>query len=247
MGEGVCLVTGASRGIGAAIAVLAGERGYRVCVNYASDAAAAAGVVRAIEDAGGVARAVRADVADEADVDRLFVEADELGPLELLVNNAGIPAGYGPLVDLDAAATRRMIEVNVLGPLLCCRAAVRRMATDRGGAGGSIVNISSAAARIGGATEWVDYASTKGAIDTLTLGLAREVASVGIRVNAIRPGLVDTDFNSYASPGRLARLAPTVPMGRAGTPDEIADAVLWFAGPGASFTTGAILDISGGR
>ncbi len=240
-------MTGASRGIGAAIAVLAGERGYRVCVNYANDAAAAAGVVRAIEDAGGVARAVRADVADEADVDRLFAEADELGPLELLVNNAGIPAGYGPLVDLDAAATRRMIEVNVLGPLLCCRAAVRRMATDRGGAGGSIVNISSAAARIGGATEWVDYASTKGAIDTLTLGLAREVASVGIRVNAIRPGLVDTDFNSYASPGRLDRLAPTVPMGRAGTPDEIADAVLWFAGPGASFTTGAILDISGGR
>ena len=247
MSTPVALVTGASRGIGAAVARLAAARGYAVCVNYAADAAAADATVAAIEAAGGVARAVAADVSDDADVLRLFAEADAMGPLALLVNNAGIAARYGPVAELDAAATRRMLEVNVLGVLLCAREAVRRMSTDTGGAGGVIVNISSAAARIGGATEWVDYASSKGAVDTLTLGLAREVASQGIRVNAVRPGLVDTEFNDHATPGRLARIAPLIPLQRPGTPEEIADAVLWLASPGASYTTGAIVDVAGGR
>ena len=243
----VALVTGAGRGIGAAIAELAAEHGFAVCVNYAANAAAADAVVARIDAGGGHARAVAADVADEADVLRLFAACDEMGALGLLVNNAGIAAGYGPLSELSAEATRRMLEVNVLGAMLCAREAVRRMSTARGGLGGSIVNISSAAARIGGATEWVDYAASKGAIDTLTLGLAREVASEGIRVNCVRPGLVDTDFNRYASPGRVARIAPSIPIGRVGTPIEIAEAVLWFASPAAGFAAGAILDVSGGR
>lgn len=247
MNSPVALVTGASRGIGAAVARLAATRGYAVCVNFTADAAAAAAVVDHIVAGGGTAVAVQADVADEAQVAELFAACDALGRLELLVNNAGIAAGYGPLAELDAGATRRMLEVNVLGALLCAREAVRRMSTARGGAGGSIVNVSSAAARIGGATEWVDYAASKGAIDTMTLGLAREVAAEGIRVNAVRPGLVDTDFNLYATPGRVERIAPSIPLGRVGTPDEIADAVLWLASPGASFTVGAILDVTGGR
>jgi len=243
----VALVTGASRGIGAAVAALAAARGYAVCVNYASDRAAAESVVAGVEALGGTARAVRADVASEADVLALFRAGAELGPITLVVNNAATAAGYGPLADLDAAATLRMLEVNVLGTILCCREAVRSMATSRGGAGGCIVNISSGAARHGGATEWVDYAASKGAIDTLTMGLAREVASEGIRVNCVRPGLVDTDFNLHAPAGRAERITPSIPMGRIGTPAEIADAVLWLASPGASFTTGAILDVSGGR
>ncbi len=247
MSRRVAIVTGASRGIGAAVARLAAQRGYAVCVNYANDERAAAGVVEEIEEMGGEARAVAADVALEADVLRLFAAADELGPLALLVNNAGVAAGYGPVADIDVEATRRMLEVNVLGALVCAREAVRRMSTTRGGDGGVIVNISSAAARVGGATEWVDYAASKGAIDTLTLGLAREVATEGIRVNGVRPGLVDTEFNDYATPGRLARIAPMIPMQRAGTPEEIADAVLWLASPGASYATGAIIDVTGGR
>ena len=245
MDRPIMLVTGASRGIGAATARMAAQRGYAVAVNYAASATAADELVAELRAAGHDALAVRADVADEADVVAMFEAVDErLGPLDVLVNNAGTAGGYGHLVDLDAQATRRMLDVNVLGSMLCCREALKRMLPRRSG---SIVNVSSAAARVGGATEWVNYAASKGAIDTLSVGLAREVASAGVRVNAIRPGLVDTDFNDHATPGRLERILPALPMGRCGTVEEIAESILWLAGPAASYVTGAVLDVTGAR
>jgi NAD(P)-dependent dehydrogenase (short-subunit alcohol dehydrogenase family) len=241
----VTIVTGGSRGIGAATCRTLGRRGHAVIVNFAAGRNAALDVVGDIERGGGRAVAVHADVASESDVVAMFDEAEALfGHVTGLVNNAGTAASYGPVADLDAAATTRMLMVNVLGPLLCCREAVRRMEP-----GSAIVNVSSGAARIGGANEWVDYASSKGAVDTMTLGLAREVAAKGIRVNAVRPGLIETDFNDHATPGRLERVlaAGTVSMGRAGSPDEVAATIAWLLSDGASYVTAAIVDVTGGR
>ncbi|MSO85205.1 MAG: SDR family oxidoreductase [Rhodospirillales bacterium] len=245
---GVAIVTGASRGIGAAIARLAGASGYAVAVNYAKDRKGAEAVAAEIERAGGSARAIRADVSVEADVVRLFAEADRLGPLALLVNNAGVTGRLGRVDALTAEDLRAVFDVNIAGAFLCAREAVRRMSTRRGGAGGAIVNLSSRAAQIGGAGDWVHYAAAKGAIDTLTVGLAREVAAEGIRVNAVAPGLIATGLHAAAgAPDRVARMAPTVPMGRAGTPEEVAACVLWLASPEAAYVTGAILPVTGGR
>ena len=243
----VTIITGASRGIGAATALLAAAQGDAVCVNYAADEDAAEAVVRAITSAGGTAMAVRADVADEADVMRLFSSVDDtLGPVGLLVNNAGVAGDVGPVESVTAAGLTRVFAVNVAGAFLCAREAVRRMSTARGGAGGAIVNVSSRAAQIGGSNEWVAYAATKGAIDTMTVGLAREVAALGIRVNGVRPGLIDTDFHDLI-PGRLERMAPTVPLTRAGTSHEVAEAILWLASDAASYVTGSSVDVAGGR
>jgi NAD(P)-dependent dehydrogenase (short-subunit alcohol dehydrogenase family) len=243
----VTIVTGASRGIGAATALLAASHGDAVCVNYAHDAAAAGDVVQRIADAGGTAIAICADVAHEADVVRLFAEVDgTLGTVGLLVNNAGVAGDHGPVERVTAGGLERVLAVNVTGAFLCAREAVRRMSTGNGGHGGAIVNVSSRAAELGGAGEWVAYAATKGAIDTMTIGLAREVAALGIRVNAVSPGLIDTEFHDIA-PGRLERLTPMVPMGRAGTADEVAEAIMWLASDASGYVTGSRLDVSGGR
>jgi NAD(P)-dependent dehydrogenase (short-subunit alcohol dehydrogenase family) len=243
------IVTGGSRGIGAATARLAAARGYKVCVNYHDAAAAARSVVHDIESAGGRAIAVQADMASETDVQRLFATVDrDLGPLDALVNNAGITGPVGRVEDVSLATLRRVMNVNVIGCFLCARAAVRRLSTDRGGRGGAIVNLSSAAATRGSPNEFVHYAASKGAIDTFTIGLAREVAREGIRVNAVTPGLIETEIHTAAGdPGRMARLAPTVPMGRGGTASEVAEAILWLLSDAASYITGANLRISGGR
>ncbi|HLY22515.1 MAG TPA: SDR family oxidoreductase [bacterium] len=248
-GDQVLVVTGAGRGIGAAVARLAGARGYAVAVNYVRDERAAVEVVRRIEAADGRARAIRGDVSNEADVVALFAEAARvLGPVTALVNNAGVSSRPGRLDGLAAGDLSRVLGTNVAGTILCAREAVRRMSPRHGGRGGVIVNISSAAARLGGPGEWVHYAASKGAVDTFTIGLAREVAAEGIRVNAVRPGLILTDIHTTAGdPDRPARLAPTIPMGRGGTADEVAEAVLWLLSPAASYTTGAILDVTGGR
>jgi len=243
------IVTGASRGIGAAVAELAATRGYAVALGYRNEREAAELSAERIRSAGGRAAAIGVDVADEAGVARLFERAEvELGPVAGLVNNAGIT---GPLVRLEALTTAdlaRVLAVNVTGSVLCAREAVRRMSTRRGGNGGAIVNISSRAAELGGGGEWVHYALTKGAIDTLTVGLAREVASDGIRVNAVAPGLIATGLHAAAgAPDRLARLAPAIPQQRAGTPAEVAQAVLWLLSDEAAYVTGAILPVSGGR
>jgi NAD(P)-dependent dehydrogenase (short-subunit alcohol dehydrogenase family) len=243
------LITGGGRGIGAACALLAAARGYQVCVNYHSDSEAAAGVVRAIEAAGGTAFAVQADVADEGAVERMFALADErLGPLDALVNNAGVLARQTRVEQMDAARINRILATNVTGSFLCAREAVRRMSTRHGGRGGAIVNLSSRAAVLGAANEYVDYAASKAALDALTIGLAREVGNEGIRVNGVRPGLIDTSMHaSGGEPGRIQRLQSTVPMGRGGTPDEVAKAVLWLLSDEASYMTGTIIDVSGGR
>ncbi len=247
--EGTLIVTGAGRGIGAALAKLAGDRGYRVAVNFAQDSQSAAEVVRHIAAAGGSATAIQADISREQEILKLFEAAErELGPLAALVNNAGITGGFARVEALTGATITQVFTVNVIGAMLCAREAVRRMSTRHGGRGGSIVNISSRAAQIGGAGEWVHYAASKGALDTFTLGLAREVATEGIRVNAVAPGHVLTDLHATSGdPDRPMRLAPTVPMGRPATPKEIAEAVLWLLSPAASYTTGAILAVSGGR
>jgi NAD(P)-dependent dehydrogenase (short-subunit alcohol dehydrogenase family) len=245
--QGTLVVTGAGRGIGAAVAKLAAARGYRVAVNFAQDAQSAADVVRHIAASGGSATAFQADISREQEVVRLFEVAQrELGPLTGLVNNAGVTGGFARVEAVTSATLTQVFAVNVIGAMLCAREAVRHMSTRHGGRGGSIVNISSRAAQIGGAGEWVHYAASKGALDTFTLGLARELATEGIRVNAVAPGHVLTNLHaSSGDPDRPKRLAPS--MGRAGTPEEIAEAVLWLLSPAASYTTGAILAVSGGR
>lgn len=248
-GLGTLIVTGASRGIGAAIARLAPPRGWSVAVNYCTGEREAANVVHEIVSAGGRAIAIRADVAHEDQIVEMFRVAErELGPITGLVNNAGITGGFARVEDVTAAAIEKTLAVNVTGAILCAREAVRRMSTRRGGRGGAIVNISSRAADTGAAGEWVHYAASKGAIDSFTIGLAREVATEGIRVNAISPGLTETGLHAAnGEPGRLERLMPTIPMRRAGLPHEIAEGVLWLLSPAASYTTGAILDMGGGR
>jgi NAD(P)-dependent dehydrogenase (short-subunit alcohol dehydrogenase family) len=245
----VLLVTGGGRGIGAATALLAGQRGYAVAVNYTADAASATSVVERICADGGQALAVQADVSDEAQVLALYARIDqELGPLTALVNNAGVVDSTQRLEDQSLARWQRMFAINVFGTLLCAREAVKRMSTKHGGKGGTIVNVSSVAARIGGAGQYVDYAAAKGAVDVFTLGLAREVAAEGIRVNAVRPGVIDTEIHaSGGQPGRAQHLAPTIPMQRPGTADEVARAILWLLSDEASYATGAVLDIAGGR
>src|SRR5580658_7694778 len=246
---GVIIVTGAGRGIGAAVALLAGARGYAVAVNYARSEAPALALVQAIEAAGGRAAALPGDVAAEDEVVRLFERAErDLGPIKALVNNAGITGGFARVDEVTSAAIATVFAVNVSGTILCSREAVRRMSTRRGGSGGAIVNISSLAAHTGSAGEWVHYAASKGAIDSFTIGLAREVATEGIRVNAVAPGLIETGLHAANGvPDRLDRLAATIPMQRPGTPLEVAEGVLWLLSPAASYTTGAILEIGGGR
>src|SRR5216683_8057100 len=247
--HGTLIVTGASRGIGAAIAKMAGERGFFVAVNFVNGKGEAAAVVQEIVSAGGRARAIQADVAREEDVIRLFETAErELGPIKALVNNAAISGGFARVESVSAGALAQVMAVNITGAFLCAREAVRRVSTRHGGTGGVIVNISSRAAKTGSAGEWVHYAASKGAIDSFTIGLAREVATEGIRVNAVAPGLIDTGLHAAnGEPDRLNRLATTIPMHRPGTALEVAEAVLWLLSPGASYSTGAILEVGGGR
>jgi NAD(P)-dependent dehydrogenase (short-subunit alcohol dehydrogenase family) len=246
--RGVLLVTGGSRGIGATVARSAAEAGWAVCLTYRDDSTAAAAVTDAIEAAGGVAVSVRADVSVEADVLAAFAAADSLGPLTAMVANAGIVGARARVDELTAERVERLLAVNVLGTVLCCREAVRRMSTRHGGTGGAIALVSSAASRLGSPGEYVDYAATKGAVDTLGIGLAREVAAEGIRVNVVRPGIVDTDIHARGGqPDRVERLGPAVPMGRAGRADEVAAAVLWLLGEEAGYCTGSVLDVAGGR
>lgn len=249
MASQVVLVTGGSRGIGAATALLAAGQGYAVGVNYRRDEAAAASVVAQIVAAGGRAVALQADVSDEADVVAMFQRLDEaLGPLTALVNNAGILETQMRVEAMDAARIGRILATNVTGTLLCCREAVRRMSTRHGGHGGAIVNVSSVAAKTGSPGEYVDYAASKGAMDTLTVGLAQEVAQEGIRVNAVRPGFIYTGMHADGGePGRVDRVKTFVPMRRGGQPDEVAQAILWLLSPQASYTTGTSIDVAGGR
>lgn len=245
----VLLITGGGRGIGAATALLAASRGYAVAVNYATNSLAADEVVRTIRDNGGNAMAVQADVGDEAQVLAMFRKVDaRFGRLTALVNNAGVVDMTARVDEMSFARLERMFRINVIGSFVCAREAVRRMSTRYGGSGGAIVNISSGAARLGSPGQYVDYAASKGAIDTFTIGLAKEVAEEGIRVNAVRPGLIDTEIHASGGlPDRAFELAPTVPMKRTGTAEEIAGAILWLLSPEASYTTTALLDVTGGR
>jgi len=243
------LITGASRGIGAATARLAGARGWSVGVNYAGNEAAANETVKAVEAAGGRAIAIKGDVADEQDVVAMFDATEAaFGKLNGVFNNAGIVRIGSKIADMDAAVTRRLFDINVYGAFLVAREAARRMAKSRGGNGGSLVNMSSAAARLGGGGEMVDYAASKGAIDTLTLGLAKELGPEGVRVNAIRPGLIDTEIhNDSGDLNRIGRLVGGVPMGRAGTAAEVGETVVWLIDDTSSYVNGAIIDVAGGR
>ncbi|KQU89427.1 sugar dehydrogenase [Variovorax sp. Root318D1] len=245
----VLLITGGGRGIGAATALLAAKRGYAVAVNYASNSLAADEVVRTIRAGGGTAVAVQADVGDEAQVTAMFQKVDaRLGRLTALVNCAGVVDVQARVDEMTALRLERMFRTNVIGSFICAREAVRRMSTRYGGAGGAIVNVSSAAARLGSPGQYVDYAASKGAIDTFTIGLAKEVGAEGIRVNAVRPGLIDTEIHaSGGMPDRAFELAPTVPMQRTGSAEEIAGAILWLLSEEASYTTMALLDVTGGR
>jgi NAD(P)-dependent dehydrogenase (short-subunit alcohol dehydrogenase family) len=246
--SGVLLVTGGSRGIGAAVAVLAARHGFDVAVNYLQDERAAGAVVDAVRAQGVRGLAVRADVSVEADVVRMFEAVDTFGPLAALVNNAGITGGFARVADVKASMLERLIAVNVTGAMLCAREAVRRLSTVWGGRGGSIVNVSSIAARLGGAGEWVHYAASKGAIQSFTVGLAREIAAEGVRVNAVAAGIVDTELHAAAGdPHRAKRTGATVPIGRAATPHEIAEAIVWLTSPESSYVTGTILEAGGGR
>jgi NAD(P)-dependent dehydrogenase (short-subunit alcohol dehydrogenase family) len=243
------LITGGSRGIGAATALLAARQGYAVAVNYSVNSLAADEVVRQIRQSGGQAMAVQADVANEAQVMAMFEKIDaKFGRLTALVNNAGVVDQTTRVDAITLARLQRMFEVNVFGSFLCAREAVRRMSTRHGGAGGAIVNVSSAAARLGSPGQYVDYASAKGAIDTFTLGLAKEVAAEGIRVNAVRPGIIDTEIHASGGlPDRARDVAPQVPMQRAGSAEEVAESIVWLLSDQASYTTGALLDVAGGR
>jgi NAD(P)-dependent dehydrogenase (short-subunit alcohol dehydrogenase family) len=244
--SGVMLVTGGGRGIGAATARLAAKRGYRVCVNYRADERSARELA---EQIGHNAIAVQGDVAIEADVLRLFETVDEkMGHLDVLVNNAGIVDRSSRVENLSAERIQRMLAVNVTGSFLCAREAVKRMSTKHGGKGGAIVNVSSMAAKLGGAGDYVDYAASKGAIDTLTIGLAKEVGAEGIRVNGVRPGVIRTEIHATSGdPGRVERIAAATPLQRGGDAEEVARAILWLASAEASYITGALLDVSGGR
>ncbi len=249
MSDKVLLVTGGSRGIGAATCRLAAKAGWAVAVNYAANSLAADEVVRAIRADGGRAMAVQAHVEDEAQVLHMFEQIDaKLGRLTGLVNNAGVVDRRARLDEMDMARWRRMFDINVIGSLLCAREAVRRMSPKHGGAGGAIVNLSSAAARLGSPAEYVDYAAAKGAIDSFTVGLAKELAAENIRVNAVRPGLIDTDIHaSGGRPDRLRELAPQIPMQRGGQADEVAGLIVWLLSDAASYTTMSLIDVSGAR
>jgi len=243
------LITGGSRGIGRATALLCGARGWNVAINFANDAEAANSAVAAVEQAGGIAFAVQGDVRDEAAMIALFDRAVQTyGAIDGVVNNAGIVAPKSTVAEMDIDRMRRVFDTNVLGAYLVAREAARRMARSAGGHGGSIVNVSSAAARLGSAFEYVDYAGSKGAVDTLTTGLSNELAAEGVRVNAVRPGLIETDIHaSGGQPGRAARIGAQTPLGRAGTATEVANAILWLLSDEASYVTGAFVDVSGGR
>ena len=247
--EQVLLVTGASRGIGAATALLAASKGYAVAVNYTSNAKAAQDVVSRIRAEGGKAIAVQADVAEEEQVLALFAAVDaQLGRLTAFVNNAGVVDVSARLDEMSVARLKRMFDINVIGAMVCAREAVRRMSTRHGGSGGAIVNVSSAASRLGAPGQYLDYASAKGAIDSFTLGLAKEVAAEGIRVNAVRPGLIDTEIHASGGiPDRVQKLAHLVPMQRGGSAHEVAEAIVWLLSPQASYTTMSLIDVSGGR
>jgi len=243
------LITGASRGIGAATARLAAQQGYALCLNYHQRADAANAVLEQVRGLGVTAIAVQADVADETQVLHMFEAIDrEFGRLDVLVNNAGMLEQQMRLEQMDAARLTRVLGANVIGSFLCAREAIKRMSTRHGGRGGAIVNLSSVAARLGAPGEYIDYAAAKGAIDSMTLGLAKEVASEGIRVNAVRPGVIHTDIHAAGGePDRVERVKASVPMGRGGQAEEIAEAILWLASEQASYTSGALLDVAGGR
>ena len=249
MKDKIILITGGGRGIGAACALLAAKHGYQVCINYRADGEAAAKVVAAIEDGGGTALAIQADVSDETDVLRMFALVDQrFGRIDALINNAGILSTQMRVDQMDAGRINRIMATNVTGSFLCAREAVRRMSTKHGGSGGSIVNISSRAAVLGSAGEYVDYAASKAAVDALTIGLSKEVANEKIRVNGVRPGLIRTEMHaSGGEPGRVSRLQSFVPMERGGEPIEVARAALWLLSDEASYTTGTFIDVSGGR
>ncbi len=245
----ILIVTGGSRGIGAATAKLAAAQGYQVCVNYLTNQQAADAVVADIRSAGGTAVAMKADLAVEAEIVELFQRVDQkLGPVTALVNNAGILEQQSSLLDMDERRLQRVFATNVVGPMLCAREAVKRMSTKLGGKGGAIVNVSSAAARLGAAGEYIDYAASKGALDTFTIGLSKEVAEQGIRVNSVRPGFIYTDIHaSGGEPGRVDRVKDSIPMKRGGQPEEVAQAILWLLSEQASYATGTFIDLAGGR
>jgi NAD(P)-dependent dehydrogenase (short-subunit alcohol dehydrogenase family) len=245
----VLLVTGGSRGIGAATALLAARKGYAVAVNYTRNEAAAQELVRTIRAEGGTALALQGDVAEEAQVLELFRQVDaRLGRLTALVNNAGIVDQTARVDEMSVQRLKRMFDINVIGSFLCAREAIKRMSTRHGGRGGAIVNVSSAAARLGAPGQYVDYAASKGAIDTFTIGLAKEVAAEGIRVNAVRPGLIETEIHASGGlPNRVRELAHQVPMQRGGSAEEVAQAIVWLLSPEASYTTMSLVEVSGGR
>lgn len=249
MANDIAIITGASRGIGAATAILAAERGYRVCVNYLNNRSAAEDIVHKINSRGGEAFAIGADVSSEAGVMNLFESVDKQpGDLAALVNNAGILQQQMRVETMNAERINRVMRTNVTGCFMCAREAVRRMSTSLGGKGGAIVNVSSAASRLGGPGEYVDYAASKGAVDSLTIGLAAEVAGEGIRINAVRPGIIYTDIHaSGGEPDRVERVKSGVPMRRGGQPEEVAQAILWLLSDAASYTTGSFIEVTGGR
>lgn len=248
MGKGVCVITGGSRGIGAASALLAGRNGWDVLINYKANAAAAAAVADKVRAEGVRAETVGADVAHEPGVLDVFAAADAMGPTTALVNNAGFAEQVGILTDFSANRIQRIVQLNVVGAILVAREAVKRMATRFGGSGGAIVNLSSASAKLGSPGQFVDYAATKGAVDSFTIGLALEWARDGIRVNAVRPGIIDTEFQAAVGvPDRPKTHGPQQPLGRAGTAEEVAEAILWLMSDASRYTTASFVDVSGGR